>query len=102
MTQALILNFAFFNGKKDPSKSYYRFDMFNIDDKKLYTIMQEAAYMAIPNGEIPSSEDCQKTFPRKASVEFSFDQYRNREGNTVYQPKVKSISSWKFIDLTKI
>lgn len=102
MTQAIILNFAFFNGRKDPSKSYYRFDMFNIDDKKLYTIMQEAAYVEIPNGEIPSKEDCSNTFPRKAELEFSFDQYRDKEGRTVYSPRVRAIKSWKTINLKAI
>lgn len=99
MAQALILNFAYFNGRKDPSKSYYRFDMYNIEDKQLYPIMQEAAYMAIPNGEIPSKEDCEKTFPRKAEVDFSFEKYQNREGRTVFSPRVRGILSWKPVNL---
>ena len=102
MTQAIILNFAFFNGRKDPSKSYYRFDMYNLEDKQLYPIMQEAAYMEIPGGEVPSREDCVNTFPRKAELDFSFEQYRNKEGRTVFSPRVSAIKSWKTINLKAI
>lgn len=102
MKTVLILNFGAFSGRKDPNKFYYSFDMFDIEEKRIYHIVQESAYTEIPNGEVPSKEDCVKTFPRKATVDFSFDQYRNKEGQIVYQPKVKSISSWKYVDLTKI
>lgn len=100
--KALILNFASFNGKQDPNKSYYRFDMFDLEGKALYNIFQEQQYTEVPDGVVPSQQDQRDTFPRVAEVDFSVDQYRTREGKTAWQPRVRAIKSWKQIDLKKI
>lgn len=70
MKTVIILNFSFFSGRKDPSKTYYGFDMFEPEEKRVYHLIQESAYMAIPNGEIPSREDCEKTFLEKLLLSF--------------------------------
>ena len=100
--KALILSFSAFNGKKDPSKAYFRFDMFDLEGKMLYNIFQEQQYTAIPEGTIPSPQEQVDTFPRVAEVDFSVDQYRTKEGRTAYQPRVRAIKFWKTIDLKKL
>lgn len=97
--QALILNFAAFNGKKNPDKSYYRFVMFDLEGKALYEIFQEQQYTSIPGGVIPSVQEQKDTFPRVADLDFSVDQYRNHEGKQAWAPRVRSINSWEPCDL---
>ena len=100
--KALILNFSAFSGKKDPEKSYFRFDMFDCEGKALYEIFQEQQYTAIPDGVVPSLAEQRDTFPRIADVDFSVDQYRTREGKQAWQPRVRAIKSWKQVDLKKL
>lgn len=100
--KALILNFAAFNGKKDPDKSYYRFLMYDLDGKAVYEIFQEQQYMSIPDGVIPSVDDQKNTFPRVADLDFSVDQYRNREGKQAWSPRVRAIRAWEPCDLNNL
>lgn len=100
--KALILNFAAFGGKKDASKAYVRFDMFDIESKALYNIFQEQAYTAIPDGVLPTADEQRDTFPRIAEVDFQVRQYRTKEGKTAWAPQVPGIRSWKPVDLKKL
>lgn len=99
--KALILDFSSFDSK-DKSKSYYRFDMWDIEAKALYNIFTEQQYMSVPDGEIPDNNTCRETFPRIADVDFSIQQYRNKEGKIAWSPRVNAIRSWKSVDLKKI
>lgn len=100
--KAIILNFAAFDGKKDTSKQYFRFAMFDCEGKALYEIFQEQQYTEIPQGTIPNSQEQEETFPRTAEVDFSVDQYRTKEGKQAWKPRVRAIKSWKPIDLKKL
>ena len=100
--KALILNFAAFDGKKDSSKHYFRFVMYDIKAKAIYEIFQEQQYTAIPDGAIPTQKEQEETFPRKAEVDFSIDQFRNKEGRMQFAPRVRAINSWKQVDLEKL
>lgn len=100
--KAIILNFAAFDGKKDTSKHYYRFAMFDCEGKALYEIFQEQQYTDIPDGVIPSAKEQEETFPRVAEVDFSIDQFRNKEGRMQFAPRVRGIKSWKPLDLKKL
>lgn len=100
--KAIILNFAAFDGKKDTSKHYYRFAMYDCERKALYEIFQEQQFTGIPDGTIPSPQEQEETFPRAADVDFNIDQYRNKEGRIQFAPRVKAIISWKPIDLKKL
>lgn len=100
--KAIILNFAAFGGKKDTTKAYYRFDLFDIEEKALYHFFQEQAYTPIPDGVIPSDKDIRETFPRVADVDFVVRQYRTKEGKQAWAPQVRAINAWKPIDLKKL
>lgn len=103
--KALILNFAAFDGKKDtskPPKHYYRFAMFDCEGKALYEIFQEQQYTEIPDGAIPTPEEQKDTFPRIADVDFSIDQFRNKQGRMQCALRVRAIKSWKQVDLKKL
>lgn len=100
--KALILNFAAFSGRKDPDKSYYRFDMWDIEGKAFYQIFTEQQYMAVPDGVVPNQKECRETFPRLADVDFQIQQYQTREGKTAFSPRVNSINKWKSVDLSKL
>ena len=100
--KALILNFSAFDGKKDTSKHYFRFDIFDIEGKALYNMFQEQRFTVIPDGVIPSTQEQQETFPRVAEVDFTIDQYRTKEGRMAFQPRVNAIKSWKYVDLKKL
>jgi len=99
--KALILNFSSFDSK-DKSKSFYRFDMWDVDSKQLFNIFTEQQYMSVPDGEIPDNKSARETFPRVADVDFSIQQYRTKDGRTAWSPRVNGINSWKFVDLKKI
>lgn len=99
--KALILNFAAFGGKKDANKAYFRFDMYDVEEKAMYNIFQEQAYTPIPDGVIPSDAEQRDTFPRAADVDFVVRQYRTKEGKQAWAPQVRAIKSWKPIDLKK-
>lgn len=92
--KALILNFSAFDNK-DKTKSYFKFGMFDLEQKQLYDYFTEQKFCAIPNGEVPNKEDIAKTFPRIANVDFSIVQYTNKECKIVYQPRVNAILDWK-------
>lgn len=92
--KALILNFASFDNKSG-DKSYYKFDLFDLESKQLYPMFTEQKFMSIPDGEIPSKDDQRKTFPRMADVDFVVSQYTDKEGHIVYRPQVNAILSWK-------
>lgn len=100
--KAIILNFAAFDGKKDTSKHYYRFAMYDCEGKAFYEIFQEQQYTEIPGGVIPTPQEQEETFPRTAEVDFSIDQFRNKEGRMQFAPRVKAIKSWKPLDLKKL
>lgn len=92
--KALILNFQHFDNKSG-DKSYYKFDVFDIEAKKVYNQFQNAAFTAIPDGEIPD----EKIFPAIADITLVVDEYRDKEGITRYRPNVKAINSWKKADI---
>lgn len=101
MAKMLILNFSAFNSK-NKDKSYFKFDMFDIESKQLLNIFTEQQYCGIPEGVIPSDAECRNDFPKVADVDFSFRQYTDSEGKVRYAPQVHAINSWKTIDLKKI
>lgn len=92
--KALILNFEHFDNK-EKTKTFYKFDVYDIDAKKVYSQFQNAAFTAIPDGTIPD----EKIFPAAADVTLVVDEYRDRDGVTRYRPNVKSINSWKKADI---
>lgn len=107
MSKMLILNFAAFDSKKsDPKtgeiKSYYRFNMFDIERKELHEIFTEQKYCGTPGGEVPSPAECRSGFPKIAEVDFTFQQYTDKEGKIRYAPRVNGIESWKPVDLKKL
>lgn len=94
--QALILTFSCFTAKDDPSKSYTRFDMYDIENKALYDIFTDTTQLSIPGGAVPNENE----LPLLADVDFSFRKIQ-KDGKTSYSPMVKKIISWKHIDLAK-
>lgn len=100
--KAIILNFAAFGGKKDTNKSYYRFDMYDIEGKALYNIFQEQQYTAVPDGVIPTEKERNEDFPRTADIDFRIRQFTTKEGKPAFAPQVVAIRSWKKLDLTKV
>lgn len=104
MSKMLILNFAAFDSNKPGKepKSYYKFDMFDIETKQLLNIFTEQQYCGLPNGEVPSAADCRSGFPKVADVDFSFRQYNDSEGRVRYAPQVNAITNWMPADLKKL
>ena len=106
MSKMLILNFAAFDSKKIDKdgipKSYYKFNMFDIERKELHEIFTEQKYCGTPGGEVPSQAECRSGFPKIAEVDFTFNQYTDNEGKVRYAPRVNSIDSWKTVDLKKL
>lgn len=100
--KALILNFSHFGGKKDTNKHYVRFMMHCIDDGALLEIFDEVSRIRIPDGVLPTEDECKKTFPRIADVDFHIAQFTGSNGRPTYKPQVDSINSWKFADLRKL
>ena len=93
--KALILNFQHFDNK-DKTKSFFKFDVYDIESRKVYAQFQNAEFTEIPDdGEIPAEKD----FPRVADITLVVDEYRDKEGITRYRPNVKSINSWKKADI---
>ena len=101
MAKMLILNFAAFDSKKN-DKSYYKFDMYDIERKELHSIFTEQQYCATPGGEVPSPAEQRSGFPKIAEVDFTFRQYTDSEGKVRYAPNVQGIESWKSVDLKKL
>ncbi len=101
MSKMLILNFSAFDSKKN-NKSYYKFDMYDIESKQLLNIFTEQQYCGTPGGEVPSDAEMRSGFPRIADVDFSFRQYTDSEGHVRYSPQVNAIMSWKQVDLKKL
>lgn len=104
MSKALILNFAAFDSNKPgkEKKSYYKFDMFDVETKQLLNIFTEQQYCGVPDGEVPSAAEQRSGFPKIAEVDFHFNQYTDSEGKVRYSPRVDAIVSWKSIDLKKL
>lgn len=104
MSKMLILNFAAFDSNKPgkEKKSYYKFDMFDIETKQLLNIFTEQQYCGIPDGVIPSAAECRSGFPKIAEVDFNFNQYTDSDGKVRYSPRVNAILSWKTVDLKKL
>lgn len=92
--KALILDFSAFDNK-EKTKSYYRFNFWDLESKALYAIFTEQQYLPIPDGVIPDKKECRETFPRIADIDFSIQQYRTKEGKTAWSPRVSSINSWR-------
>lgn len=101
MSTMLMLNFAAFTSKKN-QKSYFKFDMYDIERKELHQIFTEQGFCPIPDGVVPTDKECRDTFPRIADVDFTFRQYNDNEGRVRYAPNVQAINSWTFVDLTKL
>lgn len=100
--KALILNFRRIKGKKDPSAEYVSFNMFDIEQKILYTEMFSSVdEILTPDGVLPTEEECKKTFPRMADIDFEIRQYANN-GRPSYRPTVNEIKSWQYADLKKL
>lgn len=106
MSKMLILNFAAFDSKKVDKdgnfKSYFKFDMYDIERKELHSIFTEQRYCATPDAVVPGPEECRSGFPKVAEVDFTFNQYTDSEGKVRYAPRVNSIDSWKTVDLKKL
>lgn len=97
--KALIFNFRRIKGKKDASKEYVSFHMLDVENNVFYQDMfSDVSEIRIPDGILPTSDECQKNFPRIANVEFEIRQYVNN-GRPAYRPAVKAIFDWKFVDL---
>lgn len=94
--QALILTFTCFTARNDVSKSYTRFDMYDIENKVLYDIFTDTTQLSIPGGAVPNENE----LPLIADVDFLFRKIQ-KDGQTSYSPMVKKITSWKHIDLAK-
>lgn len=92
--KALILNFQHF-GNKDKSKFFYKFDVYDIEARKVYSQFQNAGFTAIPDGEVPKEND----FPRLGDITLIVDEYRDKDGIIRYRPNVQSINSWKKADI---
>lgn len=92
--KAIILNFEHFDNK-EKTKTFFKFDVYDIDAKKVYNLFQNAAFTDLPDGEIPDT----KFFPAVADVTLVVDEYRDKDGMTRYRPNVKSINSWKKADI---
>lgn len=101
MSRMLILNFASFDSKKK-DKSYFKFDMYDIEQKQLFNIFTEQQYCGTPGGEVPSDAECRSGFPKIADVDFIFRQYTDNEGRVRYSPQVNAIKTWKSVDLNKV
>lgn len=99
--KALVLNFSSFDSK-DKSKSYFKFDLYDIDTRQLYPIFTEHQYCNLPDGIIPSPDEMKKTFPRIADVDFTIQQYTTKENKIAYSPRCNGINSWKYVDLKKL
>ena len=100
--KALILNFRSIKGKKDASKLYVSFTMFDIENKALYQDMfSDVTEIKLPGGEVPNKEDCEKLFPAMADVDFELRQSVNN-GRAVFRPVVTEIKNWKFAELRKL
>lgn len=106
MSKMLILNFAAFDSKRTDKdgnlKSYYKFNMFDIERKELHEIFTEQKYCATPDGVVPSPAEQRSGFPKIAEVDFTFQQYTDSEGKVRYAPRVNGIESWKAVDLKKL
>ena len=102
--KALILNFRSFEGKKETSKGkfFYTFDMYDIKKKVLYKIFQDAGATLLPDGEVPSSEEVEKSFPRIADLETRVEQFAGSDGRPAFRFYVDAIESWKFADLDQL
>lgn len=101
MSKMLILNFSAFESKKN-NKSYYKFDMFDLESKQLLNIFTEQQYCGTPGGVVPDDAEMRSGFPKVAEVDFSFRQYNDNEGRVRYSPQVNAITSWKSVDLKKL
>lgn len=100
--KALILNFRRIKGKKDPNAEYVSFNMFDIEQKILYTEMfSSVGEINLPGGVLPTEQECKDTFPRMADVDFEIRQLSNN-GRPSYRPTVNGITSWKFVELRKL
>ena len=100
--KALILNFRRVKGKKDPSAEYVSLNMFDIEQKILYTdLFSSVSEIRLPDGVLPTEQECRETFPRMADVDFEIRQFANN-GRPSYRPTVKGITSWKFAELRKL
>lgn len=100
--KALILNFRRIKGKKDPNAEYVSFNMFDIDQKILYTEMfSSVGDILTPDGVLPTEQECKDGFPRIADVDFEIRQFANN-GRPSYRPTVTGIKSWKQVDLKRL
>lgn len=100
--KALILTFRSIKGKKDASKMYVSFNMFDIENKALYQDMfSDVEEIKLPGGVVPNKEDCEKLFPAMADLDFELRQSVNN-GRAVFRPVVTEIKSWKFAELKKL
>ena len=74
MSKMLILNFAAFDSNKPgkEKKSYYKFDMFDVETKQLLNIFTEQQYCGIPDGEVPSAAEQRSGFPEDCRGRFQF------------------------------
>lgn len=100
--KALILNFRRIKGKKDPNAEYVSFNMYDIEQKILYTeLFGNVTEIKLPDGVLPTEQECKDTFPRMADVDFEVRQFSNG-GRPSYRPTVKGITSWKFAELRKL
>lgn len=100
--KALILNFRSIKGKKDTTKMYVSFTMFDIENKALYQDMfSDATEIKLPDDVVPNKEDCDKLFPAMADVNFELRQSVNN-GRAVFRPVVTEIVKWKPAELRKL
>lgn len=100
--KALILNFRSVKGKKDESKMYVCFNMYDYENKALYQDMfSDVTQIKLPGGVVPNKEDCEKLFPAMADVDFELRQSVNN-GRASFRPVVTEIKSWKFAELRKL
>ena len=73
--KALILNFRRIKGKKDPNAEYVSFNMYDIEQKILYAEMfNNVTDIKLPDGVLPTEQECKDTFPRMADVDFEVPQ----------------------------
>lgn len=85
---AVILSFESFNGRDDKKdKLYLKFKLYNPAEKQVYDIFSDADFVKVPNGVIPSNDDC----PAIADVDFRMRQFQDKNGFTQYRPDVREI-----------
>lgn len=88
--KALILNFDHFDNK-EKTRTFYKFDVYDLEAKKVYSQFQDAAFTGVPNGVVPDGATC----PAICDVTMVIDDYRDKEGIQRFRPNIKSINSWK-------